>query len=266
VAAGATLITHRLRQNELVLGDGASALILQDGTSLATSVVTRLTIGTGATLDINDNALVIDYSGASPEATIRAKILEGRGGAGIGNGAWTGTGITSSAAAAANAIDAESRSVGFGDNATLPLGRYLSFRGFAVDSTSILITYTRTGDASLNGIVDDDDVTIVNAAYNPSGTEPRWAYGNFDMDAGVGDDDVTLLGAFYDPSAQPFAAPSSVPAAFMAADDGPARAAIFADVGSRTDGVNISAAELAAITDEIFATAGGIRKKSKLAT
>ena len=66
-------------------------------------MVTSLSIGTGATLDINDNALIVNYTGASPEAAIRAKIIEGRGGVGIGNGTWTGTGITSSAAAAANA-------------------------------------------------------------------------------------------------------------------------------------------------------------------
>ena len=249
VGAGAELITNHLRQNGLMLGDGASVVLQPNGID-ATSLLTSLTIGTGATLDINDNALVIDYTGDSPESAIRAKILEARGGAGVGNGTWTGTGITSSSAAAANAVDPESRSIGFGDNATLPLGSYSSFRGVAVDSSSILITYTRTGDANLNGIVDDDDVTIVNAGYNPSGTEPRWAYGNFDMDGAVADDDVTLLGAFFDPSAQPIAPPQA------------AHAAVFADLGGDAGRVNISAAELAAITDEILA--GADSKKSKI--
>jgi hypothetical protein len=176
-----------------------------------------------------------------------------------------GTGITSSSAAAANMQEPESRSVGFGDNATLPLGSYLSFRGVAVDTSSILIAYTRTGDASLNGIVDDDDVTIVNAAYNPSGTEPRWAYGNFDMDGAVGEDDVTLMGAFYDPSAQPFTPPQVAPAPLVAAGDSGARAAVFADLGGSSGRVKISAAELAAITDELFAPDRNIRKKSTLA-
>jgi hypothetical protein len=144
-----------------------------------------------------------------------------------------------------------------------------------------LIAYTRTGDASLNGVVDDDDVTIVNAAYNPTGTEPRWAYGNFDMDGGVADDDVTLLGVFFDPSAQPFATPHAAPVAFMAADHAPARAVVFADLGGARragrglppdyvaaksgGGVNISAADLAAIADQIFTEAGNLRKQPKLA-
>ena len=131
--------------------------------------------------------------------------------------------------------------------------------------------------ASLNGIVDDDDVTIVSAAYNPSGTEPRWAYGNFDFDDGVDDDDVTLLGAYYDPLAQPLTPPTPL----AAAGNQEAHAAVFADLGdtrragrrqppdyvvSTNGALSISAAELVAIADEIFAQDGSTRKKSILAT
>ena len=152
--------------------------------------------------------------------------------------------------------------MGFGENATLPLGSYSLFRGVAVDSSSILITYTRTGDANLDGIVDDDDVTIVNASYNPPSTEPRWAYGNFDMDTGVTDDDVTLLGAFYDPSAQPLAPRNGV----APVDDSPARSAVFAELGGNRAEITVSAAELAAISDEIFANTATIPKRSRLAS
>jgi hypothetical protein len=113
------------------------------------------------------------------------------------------------------------------------LGVYSSFRGVAVDTSSILITYTRTGDATLDGIVDIDDVTIVNAAYNPSRIEPRWAYGDFDMDTAVGDDDATLLGALFDPSAQPYTSPRAAPFALIAECDDGSRAAIFAHLGWR---------------------------------
>ena len=58
---------------------------------------------------------------------------------------WTGTGITSSAAAEANAIAPDSRSVGYAENALLPLGAYTTFRGQPVDDTSVLIAYTRHG-------------------------------------------------------------------------------------------------------------------------
>jgi VCBS repeat-containing protein len=207
VAAGAELTTHRFYQNGLILGDGANAVILQNGTNAATSVVTSLAIGAGATLDINDNALIVNYTGASPAAAIRAKIVAGRGGAGIGNGAWTGAGITSSTVAAANATEPNALSVGYTENATLPLGAYTSFRGESVDETAVLIAPTRTADANLDGVVNDNDVTIIGASFAPGVPQPQWALGDFDYNGFVDDDDVTLLGAFYDPAASPLAPP-----------------------------------------------------------
>jgi autotransporter-associated beta strand protein len=178
---------------------------------VSTSVLGALSIAGGNTptarLDLNDNAAIINYAGTSPAATVRAQILAGRGGAGLG-ATWTGQGITSSAAATANATDAESRSVGFAENATMPLGPHTTFRGQPVDDTSLLMAFTRTGDANLDGLVNDDDVTIVGATYAPGVSQPSWALGDFDYNGFVDDDDVTLLGVFYDPSAPPIAAPA----------------------------------------------------------
>jgi len=151
-------------------------------------------------LDLTDNAMIIDYTGASPAATIRQQIIAGRGGPGLG-GSWTGMGITSSTAAAANATEPDSRSIGYAENGSLPLGPYTSFRGQPVDDTSLLLTYARTGDANLDGVVNDDDVTIVGATYAPGVPQPSWALGDFDYNGFVDDDDVTLLGTFYDPNA-----------------------------------------------------------------
>jgi hypothetical protein len=194
----------RLSQSELALATGSRTTLLPGG---GTSVVGRLTFGAGATLDITDNALVIDYASESPIAAIREQIVAGRGGAGVGNGAWTGTGITSSSAAAANAVDAESRSVGYVENASLPLGPYATFRGQVVDDTAVLIVYARTSDTNLNGAVNDDDVTIIGATYMPGAQNSHWALGDFDYNGFVDDDDVTLLGAFYDAAAAPLAPP-----------------------------------------------------------
>jgi hypothetical protein len=153
-----------------------------------------------ATFDLSDNAAIVDYAGTSPAATVRAQILTGRGGPGPG-GTWNGTGITSTSAATANVTNADSQSLGYTDNATLPLGPYKIFYGDPVDDTSVLIAFTRTGDANLDGVVNDDDVTIVGAMYAPGVPQPSWAHGDFDYNGFVDDDDVTLLNAFYDPSA-----------------------------------------------------------------
>jgi hypothetical protein len=194
VAAGAQLFTARLMQAALTLADNARVSLLPGG---ATSRITSLSLGGNATLDIGDGALVIEYNGDSPLDAIRAGILSGRGGAGLG-ATWNGSGITSSAAAQANLLDPESRSVGFAENAALPLGPYTTFRGQSIDDTALIIAYTRTGDANLDGLVNDDDVTIVGVTYAPTETRSHWALGDFDFNGFVDDDDVTLLGVFFD--------------------------------------------------------------------
>jgi hypothetical protein len=202
VRAGAQLTTGRLRQNGLALL-GNSRVTLLPGADA--SVLTSLTLAPDATLDIGNSALVIDYLGtigASPVAAVRARILSGRGAAGLG-AAWNGSGITSSAAAAANVADPEAWSVGYAENAALPLGAYTTFRGVSVGETAVLVAYARTGDANLDGMVNDDDVTIVGANYAPGVPNANWAMGDFEYNGFVDDDDVTLLGAFYAPAAAP---------------------------------------------------------------
>jgi hypothetical protein len=193
------LITHRLRQTSLTLNEGGRVTILPDGTDAATSVLSSLTINPGGTLDVNDNALILDYTGTSPLEAIRAKIIEGRGGIGIGNSKWNGTGITSSVAQQMSATQPDTWSIGYAENATLPLGPYSAFRGQPVDATSILIAYTKTGDVNLDGAVNDDDVTIVSALYAPGAPQPNWALGDIDYNGFVDDDDITLIGALYEP-------------------------------------------------------------------
>jgi hypothetical protein len=80
---------------------------------------------------------------------------------------------------------------------------------FPVEDNSVLLAVTRTGDANLDGVVDDDDVTVVGASYAPGVANPHWALGDFDYNGFVDDDDVTLLGAFYDPSATPVPVPAA---------------------------------------------------------
>jgi hypothetical protein len=187
---------------------GAAATVQLTTGPSKTLVTPTLTIaGTPAAptgkLDLATNSAIVNYTGPSPVATIRQQILSGRGGSGLGK-TWNGQGITSSAAAAA---ESESRSVGYAENSTLPLGPLTTFRGQPVDSTTVIMAFTRTADANLDGVVNDDDVTIVGASYAPGVAGASWALGDFDYNGFVDDDDVTLLGAFYDPSAAPITAP-----------------------------------------------------------
>jgi hypothetical protein len=198
-AGSGTLTLNSLRSAGLSITAGTVAMA-PSSTDASTSVFGALAIAGGdtptATFDITGNAAIVNYTGTSPAATIRAQILAGRGGPGFAV-TWTGQGITSSTAA----TDPVSRSVGYAENSALPLGPYATFRDEAVDETSILMAFTRTGDANLDGMVNDDDVTILGATYAPGVPQPSWALGDFDYNGFVDDDDVTLLGAFYDPSA-----------------------------------------------------------------
>jgi hypothetical protein len=163
------------------------------------------------TLDLTDNALIVDYpvAGPNPATEIRGQIIAGRGAVGLG-ATWTGKGITSSTAAAQVTSSPESVSVAYAVNGTLPLGPYAMFRGAAVDASTVLVRYTRTGDANLDGVVNDDDVTIVGASYAPGMPKASWALGDFDYNGFVDDDDVTLLGVFYNPAAAPIPSPETV--------------------------------------------------------
>jgi hypothetical protein len=209
IKAGAgTLTVNNVRVNALAINGGKVAIAEDDTPS--TPVVGALTIAGGAsptaTFDIANSAAVVDYTGTSPVQTVRDQILSGRGGPSFG-APWTGPGITSSTVATINATESESRSVAYADNGALPLGPYANFRGQDVDATSVLLVYTRTGDANLDGVVNDDDVTILGATYAPGFPQAEWALGDFDYNGFVDDDDVTLLGVFYDPTAQPILTP-----------------------------------------------------------
>ena len=201
-------------------------LVAYPGVSIPVRIKADFSIAADATFDLTDNAAIVNYIGASPVITVREKIVLGRGGAGHG-GIWTGKGITSSTSAAANQAAPDSHSLGYAENATLPLGAYTVFHGVPVDGTSILIAFTRTGDANLDGIVNDDDVTILGAYYAPGVPQPSWALGDFDYNGFVDDDDVTLLGAFYDPSAAPSAGPPAEPGANVVAVAEPCTCALF---------------------------------------
>jgi hypothetical protein len=163
-----------------------------------------------STLDVGNSAIVLDYEATDPNpaADVRSRIIAGRGGTGLGK-PWNGLGITSSQAQADVATSPNSTSVGYAVNGEMPLGALTTFRGQSVDPTSVLIRYTRTADANLDGVVDNNDVTIVGANYAPGVSKPAWALGDFDYNGFVDNDDVTLLGVFYNPAATPIPAPEA---------------------------------------------------------
>jgi hypothetical protein len=185
--------------NSLNIGAGTIETVAANGTRLLVTKSLTFDGGNNPTgkLDVMNNRVIVDYSGASPLNSIRDQIIAGRGGVGFGNATWSENGIKSTTAAGTDGI---SFGIGYAENSDLPLGAYSNFSGQSVDSTAVLIKYTRGADADLDGKVDDNDVTIVGAEYNQPGSG-QWYLGDFDYSGMCDDNDVTVLGALYDPGA-----------------------------------------------------------------
>ena len=66
--------------------------------------------------------------------------------------------------------------------------------------------YTRVGDATMDGIVGNNDVTVLglnfDPNYNPAGADgpKQWYDGDFNYNGIVDNNDVTILGLQFDPS------------------------------------------------------------------
>ncbi|MGH7178988.1 MAG: hypothetical protein ACREJC_16545, partial [Tepidisphaeraceae bacterium] len=151
---------------------------------------TLLSIAGTGKLDLFDNDLLVDYTGATPLATIQSLINSARN-----FGAWDGSGITSSSAlnnpdgiTTLGAMEASDYQSVHGPSAT--------FDGHTLDSTVVLVKYTYFGDADFNGVVNLDDYSLVDGGYLMNLT--GWLNGDFDGLGGKPDlDDYSLIDAAF---------------------------------------------------------------------
>ena len=168
--------------NGLAVADPAGTSVFPEG---------QFTIAGGASpagkLDLSKGGAVFEYSTVSVASTVSALLDSG-----YGSGNWDGNGIVSSDAAASPSTHA----VGWAESSAL--GSPATFLGQAVDSTSVLVRYTRQGDANLDGTTGLADFSLVGANYNQPGT---WNTGDFNYDGLTGLGDFSLLAANYNQSA-----------------------------------------------------------------
>jgi subtilisin family serine protease len=143
-----------------------------------------LLIGAGS-LDLTDNDLIVDYTGASPLAAIRSWLTAGRN-----NGTWNGSGIRSSSAASQ-----PNQITGLG---ALESAAYIAangtsvFSGQSLDSTAVVVKYTYNGDTDLNGVVDFDDYARIDTAFLGAGSG-TWLEGDSDYSSVIDFDDYALI-------------------------------------------------------------------------
>jgi Ca2+-binding RTX toxin-like protein len=174
------------RIGALNIGSGGAATLTPGGTKVLT-VTSLFVTGTG-TLNLGDNAFVLDYSGASPVGTIQSLLKSG-----YNAGAWNGPGIIS------NRADASAFALGFAEASDVAPGG--TFAGQNVDASSVLVKFTRYGDANLDGAVNGAD--FARLAGNFGRTGRLWSNGDFNYDEGVNGADFALLGGNFGKAAPP---------------------------------------------------------------
>jgi hypothetical protein len=158
--------------------------------------LTSVSMSGSAELDLADNALIVDYTGASPIDAIQSMVITGRNG-----GTWDGRdggGINSSVAATT-----PNRSLGFAEASDL--GSPTLFATQPIDGTCVLVRFTIDGDADLDRQVGVGDLGIV--ASNWQLLPRRWGQGNFDFDSDVDVNDLGVLASNWQGSVTTAASP-----------------------------------------------------------
>src|SRR5438045_1685417 len=151
--------------------------------------------GTGK-MDLTNNAMVVDYTGASPAAAVRAALTSGYAG-----GSWNGVGLNSSTANAASTTDTKT-ALGYAEASSL--GSIPAIFG-TVDSDAVLVQHTLAGDGDLSGNVDLTDFTFLAANFN--GTGKNWLQGDYNYDGTVNLSDFTFLAANFNKNVAAAASP-----------------------------------------------------------
>jgi len=199
--SGGVMNVNSIAQQSLTVS-GGQINVAPNGTAGATSNVKSLTMSGTGKMDLANNALVVDYTGASPAASVRAALTTGYAG-----GAWNGPGLNSSTANASAATTTKT-ALGYADASSL--GAVPAIFG-TTDSDAVLVRHTLYGDGDLSGTVDLTDFTFLAANFNGSGK--NWLQGDYNYDGTVNLTDFTFLASNFNKTvaAEPTGLGAAVP-------------------------------------------------------
>ena len=185
---------------------GGTLRIAASGTAndpAATSVVSTLSIGSTARLDLNNNSLIVNSGNlATTTAQIKTALENG------GNFDWLGPGIGSTQANVQNTT-AGSFLYGLGVilNDLAQVGGsgpiYTDFAGQTLTGNEILVKFTYFGDADLSGSIDATDYSLIDNGYVNSLS--GWINGDFDYSGSIDATDYALIDNAYVNQAGPLA-------------------------------------------------------------
>jgi hypothetical protein len=185
VTGTGSMSTARIRQNSVSLADNAHLIHEDFSPTHQVNLVNSLTFNeSGGTVhgtwDLDNSSLAIDYTGASPIASINRYLKSGYAG-----GSWTGTGLSSALAGAFQL------SLGLAEASDVLGATGGNFQGLAVDGSTVLVKFTFPGDANLDGTVDLFDFNRLSQNFGRTGR--IWSQGDFNYDGSVDLLDFNIL-------------------------------------------------------------------------
>lgn len=172
-------------QNLAALNVGAGATATLQGSGSRSIKASSVSVDPTSKLDLQDNRLIVDYTGGTVEGTIRPLLASG-----FNSGTWDGFGIQSAVAGStleyglgyAEASDV----ISFGSNTTAAWG------GQTVDTTSLLIRFSYMGDGNLDGTINADDYALIDL-FSQLPNSSGYSRGDFNYDAAINADDYAII-------------------------------------------------------------------------
>jgi hypothetical protein len=224
-AGAGTLAVKNVRGSRLDVTDGR-VNIIANGTAAGVSKVGALTFNTTigsslpnylSTLNLSNNDIAVDYTGASVTGSWAGTGYSGLTGAiasGYNGGSWDGKGIVTdqTAAVAPNSLT----TLGIADASDvlgIAANQTATWRGQLVDGSTTLIKYTYAGDANLDGVISGDDYFQIDSAF-PQALS-GWLNGDFNYDGVINGDDYFLIDSNY-PAQGPPLGGAGIPAGVSA--------------------------------------------------
>jgi fibronectin-binding autotransporter adhesin len=167
--AGALTSSAAFGVDSINISGGSIALNSNGGSAV---VVNSLSISSGTKLDLSDNDLIVNYSGASPAATIRGYLASA-----FNSGNWDGAGIASKSAHSNVTMNT---ALGYAEESDVQLA---SLDGVTPGASSVIVKYTYYGDTNLDGAVTTADFQRFLDGFTGHGS--TWAQGDFTYDGKV---------------------------------------------------------------------------------
>ena len=197
-SSASMIFANSTHASALTLGSGATVAITGTGTVLQVD-----SLSDAGTIDVQANAMLINYGASDPFSTIAGYVKSGYNG-----GHWNGPGIISTTAQ--SPTNGLLYGIGYADGADGVVS--------GLSSGQIEVKYTLLGDANLDGLVNAADFTILAANFNQPVTS--WDQCDFNYDGIVNAADFTDLAANFNQSASGAASAGDVAAldAFAAAN------------------------------------------------